>query len=79
MLSETSIEFISIGEDSGKLPEMLLEAADAIDNELQAKIKNLKASIEPILLIIIALLVGCVIFSVASPMMGLISGMPEYI
>ena len=79
LLSETSIEFISIGEDSGKLPEMLLEAADAIDNELQAKIKNLKASIEPILLIIIALLVGCVIFSVASPMMGLISGMPEYI
>ena len=79
LLSETSIEFISIGEDSGKLPEMLLEAAEAIDNELQAKIKNLKASIEPILLIIIALLVGCVIFSVASPMMGLISGMPEYI
>ena len=79
LFSETSIEFISIGEDSGKLPEMLLEAADVINNELQAKLKNLKASVEPILLIIIAFLVGGVIFSVASPMMGLISGMPEYI
>ena len=79
LFSESSIEFISIGEDSGRLPEMLQEAADVIDEELQAKLKNFKTAIEPILLIIIAFLVGGVIFSVASPMMGLISGMPEYI
>ncbi|MGL5207614.1 MAG: type II secretion system F family protein [Acidaminococcaceae bacterium] len=79
LLSETSIEFVSIGEDSGKLPEMLTEASEIIDAELQDKLKNLKAAIEPLLLIIIAILVGCIIFSVATPIMGLISGMPEYI
>lgn len=39
LFSETSIEFISIGEDSGKLPEMLMEAADIVDSELQVKLK----------------------------------------
>lgn len=78
LFSETSLEFISVGEDSGSLPEMLLEAANIVDTELQAKLKSLKTMIEPVLLLIISAVVGCVIFSVASPMLGLISNMPEY-
>ncbi len=79
LFSDTSIEFISVGEESGSLPEMLLQAADVVDEELQAQLKNLKEVMEPMLLLLISLLVGCVIYSMASPMFGLIAGMPDYL
>ena len=78
LFSDTSIEFISIGEESGSLPEMLWEASLVADDELQTRLKALKVMIEPILLLLVSLLVGCVLFSVASPMVGIISDMPEY-
>lgn len=78
LFSDTSIEFISIGEESGSLPEMLWEASLVADDELQTRLKALKVMVEPILLLLVSLLVGCVLFSVASPMVGIISGMPEY-
>jgi type II secretory pathway component PulF len=78
LFSDTSIEFISIGEESGSLPEMLWAASLVADDELQTRLKALKVMVEPILLLLVSLLVGCVLFSVASPMVGIISGMPEY-
>ncbi|MEG1160371.1 MAG: type II secretion system F family protein, partial [Acidaminococcaceae bacterium] len=78
LFSATSIEFIQIGEGSGQLVAMLLEAAKIIEQELQAKLKDVKALLEPLLLVVIALLVGAIIFLIASPMFELIKVMPEY-
>ena len=74
----TTLEFIAVGEESGNLAEMLMEAANITDKDLQAKLKNLKAMIEPILMVFIALLVGCIVFSITSPILGLMSGLPDY-
>jgi len=74
----TSLEFIAVGEESGSLPEMLTEAANTTDKDLQARLKDLKVMLEPVLLAFIALLVGCVILSVTSPIFSLITGLPDY-
>jgi Type II secretory pathway, component PulF len=74
----TSLEFIAVGEESGSLTEMLIEAADITEKDLQAKLKDLKAIVEPALLAIIALLVGCVILAITSPIFSLITQLPDY-
>ena len=78
ILGPTSLEFIAVGEESGNLAEMFLEASNITEEELQAKLKNLKALLEPLLMVFIALLVGCVVFSITSPIFGLITGLPDY-
>jgi len=74
----TSLEFIAVGEESGSLAEMLIEAANITNKDLQAKLKDLKAIIEPVLLALIALVVGCVILAITSPIFSLITGLPDY-
>ncbi len=78
IFNHTTIEFIAVGEESGNLAEMLMEAANITDKDLQAKLKNLKAMIEPILMVFITLLVGCIIISITSPILGLMTGLPDY-
>ena len=57
---------------------MLIEAADITEKDLQAKLKDLKAIVEPALLAIIALYVGCVILAITSPVFSLITQLPDY-
>jgi len=74
----TSLEFIAVGEDCGSLAEMLLEAVNVIEKDLEARLKDLKALLEPLLMVFLALLIGCILFSLTSPIFGLITGMPQY-
>lgn len=78
-ISEESLEFVHIGEESGTLPEMLSEAALAAKRELQAAIEKFRACFEPFLLVFIAFLIGCIILSVAAPIAGMVTDMPDYL
>jgi type II secretory pathway component PulF len=53
------IQMVAIGEETGKMEEMLFKVSDYYDMEVEYKIKNLSASLEPILLVLIG---GTVLF-----------------
>jgi type II secretory pathway component PulF len=53
------VQMVAIGEQTGKLDEMLAKVSDYYDREVDYAIKNLSASLEPILLTIIG---GAVLF-----------------
>ncbi len=44
------LQMISVGEDTGQLDGMLLEAADHYDGEVKYELKNLGSNIEPVLI-----------------------------
>ena len=66
-------QMASIGEESGKIDEMLGRAATVYENELDEKIKNISTLIEPVLMVIMAALIGVVLMGTLMPIYSLVS------
>ena len=62
-----------IGEQSGKIDEMLGKAAQVYEGELDEQINNLSTMIEPILMVIMAGLIGIVVGGTLLPIYSLVN------
>ncbi len=66
-------QMINIGEQSGKIDEMLGKAAEVYENELDERIANISTMIEPVLMVVMAGLIGIVIAGTLLPIYSLVS------
>ena len=66
-------QMASIGEESGKIDEMLGKAAAVYESELDEQINNISTMIEPILMVIMAGLIGVVIGGTLLPIYSLVN------
>lgn len=66
-------QMIGIGEQSGKIDEMIGKAAEVYENELDEKISNISTMIEPVLMVVMAGLIGVVIAGTLLPIYSLVS------
>ena len=78
LFSQMGLEFLSIGESSGNLPDMLTEFADIQEQELFARLRDLKSVLEPALVVVIAVMVFAVMAVMLSPLFDLMTRMPDY-
>ena len=62
-LPPLAIHMISIGEETGNLEEMLFKVSDIYDNEIEVSIKNIIALIGPLLILMMACIVGFIVLS----------------
>ncbi len=69
---EMVVQMIAVGEETGKVDEMLLKVADFYETEVDAAIKALTSVIEPLLIVVLGVLVGFVAVSVISPIYDLV-------
>lgn len=65
-------EMVEVGEETGKLADMLREIALFYENEIENKTKNLSTIIEPFLMIIIGAGVGFFAISMISPLYSIL-------
>ncbi len=66
-------QMASIGEESGKIDEMLGKAAAVYENELDEQINGISTMIEPILMVIMAGLIGVVVGGTLLPIYSLVN------
>ena len=64
---------IAVGEETGRMDEMLIKISDYYDTEVEYAIKNLSTLIEPILIVVIGGMVLFIALGVFLPMWDMIS------
>jgi type IV pilus assembly protein PilC len=67
------VDLVKIGEETGDVPGALSNLADTYEGELQIGLRAMTNLIEPILIILMAVVVGFLLMSVLLPMFKLIS------
>lgn len=64
---------IDVGEESGRLSEMLVKVGDFYDSEVESTVKGLTSMIEPMLIIFMGCIVGFIAISVMTPIFKLVN------
>jgi type IV pilus assembly protein PilC len=68
LISDITVQMVKVGESTGELAEMLHNASDFTDNEIDTALTRLVAVIEPVMLVFMALLVATMLMSIYLPM-----------
>jgi len=66
-------QMVSVGEETGKLDEILSKVSEYFEKESEYAIKNLTAAIEPIIMIVLGLGVGFIVIAIIMPIYSLTS------
>ena len=64
-----------IGEETGDIEEMLSKVADYYDEEVEAATNALTAAMEPMIMVVLALIVGMIVAAVYGPIMSMYDAM----
>ena len=66
------ISMIEVGEETGKLPDMLEKIADTYDEEVDNAVSALTSMIEPLMIVFLAVIVGGIVIALFSPLITII-------
>jgi type IV pilus assembly protein PilC len=69
-------QMISIGEQSGHIDEMMGKLAQIYEDELDQQIRSISTAIEPILMVVLAIVAGGMVAAILLPIYSLINGAP---
>ncbi len=67
-------QMIKIGEQSGKIDEMMGKTAQVYEDELDEEIRTISTAIEPILMVVLAIVAGGMVGAILFPIYNLVNG-----
>lgn len=71
-------QMIAIGEETGSLDSMLAKVADFYEKEVESATDRLKSLIEPLMIVMLAGLVGTIVTSILVPMFEIFNNVQNY-
>lgn len=66
---------IKIGEESGALDDILYKTADFYDDEVEVALERMTSLMEPLMIVIMAIIVGFIVIAMALPMFDMVNTM----
>jgi type IV pilus assembly protein PilC len=73
LFPQLMVDLVRIGEETGDVPGALNNLADTFENELQISLRVMTSLIQPILIIIMAIIVGFLLISILLPLFRLVA------
>ena len=67
----TLVQMVAVGEESGTLGDLLFRAADAMDEETNARLSRLLALLEPLIILAMGTVVAFIVVSVLLPLLDI--------
>ena len=67
------IDLVRIGEETGDVPAALGNVADTYENELKTAIGVMMSLIQPVIIVVMAMFVGLLLYSLLSAMFAITS------
>ena len=71
------VSMVDVGEETGKLPEMLLKIAEVYDDEVDNAVVALTSMLEPIMIVFLAVIVGTIVLALFTPLISIITGLQQ--
>lgn len=65
--SDIASNMVAVGEETGALPEMLMELADIYDDESESAIGSLTTLLGPLMIVFLGLIIGFVVLAILMP------------
>ncbi len=66
------VSMIDVGEQTGALPDMLMRIADSYDTEVDNAVSAITSLIEPIMIVMLAVIVGSIVIAMFLPLLSII-------
>jgi type IV pilus assembly protein PilC len=67
-------QMIKIGEQSGKIDEMMDKTAQVYEEDLDEQVRTISTSIEPVLMVVLAIVAGGMVAAILLPIYSLVNG-----
>jgi type IV pilus assembly protein PilC len=71
VMSDLAVEMIKVGEATGGLTEMLSNVSEFYDEEIEARLQRIVASIEPLILVLMGIVIGVLLYAFYLPLFEL--------
>ena len=65
-----AVHMIQVGEETGRLDEMLMQVAETYDHEVEVAIRKVLALLQPVMIVLMAAVIGFIIIAILSAMMS---------
>jgi general secretion pathway protein F len=65
-----AVHMILVGEETGRLDEMLMQVAETYDREVDVAIRKMLALLQPVVIVAMAMVIGFIIISILSAMLS---------
>ncbi|MEE4111931.1 MAG: type II secretion system F family protein, partial [Desulfobacteraceae bacterium] len=64
---DLAVQMVQVGEQSGELESMLYKIAEVYENEVQSSIMSMMAMLEPVMILVMAVVVLFIVLSICLP------------
>lgn len=75
LFPETAVNLVAVGEETGRLQELLIETSETMEKRIDERIKTLLAILEPLLILLVGVIIGAIVISMLLPIFSLSSGL----
>ena len=72
---EMVVNMVAVGEETGELDRMLLKVSDTYDDDVDVAVEGLTSLLEPLMIVILAVIIGTIVISLFAPLISLITEM----
>jgi len=69
------VSMVQVGEETGQLPDMLTKVADVFEEEVDTAVAGLTSLLEPVMIVMLALIVGTIVVALFLPLITIIQDM----